>query len=97
MLHKGSPVRLLAKITQVSVSTQMVFPTKVGKVCSISEVWMTSLVYAIVFAQPPTFFTKQGATILDRAIAPAASLQSFSSLAHCSPCPIYDCIFGRRL
>lgn len=80
-----------------------------GKVCSISEVeeakavlrlipiWATSLVYAIVFAQSSTFFTKQGAT-LDRSIAskieiPAASLQSFISLAVVLFIPIYDRAF----
>lgn len=77
-----------------------------GKLCSVNEVeeakavlrlgpiWATSLVYAIVFAQPPTFFTKQGVT-MDRSITPgfsipAATLQSFVSLAIISFLPIYD-------
>ncbi|KAL4271653.1 hypothetical protein GQ457_13G023810 [Hibiscus cannabinus] len=64
-----------------------------GKMCSIREVeeakavlrlapiWATSLIYAVVFAQSSTFFTKQGAT-MDRSITtglkiPAASLQCF--------------------
>jgi peptide/histidine transporter 3/4 len=80
-----------------------------GKVCSIREVeeakavlslipiWVTSLVYAIVFAQPLTFFTKQGAT-MDRTIVPgfevpAATLQSFITLAIVLFIPIYDRIF----
>ncbi|XP_031261926.1 protein NRT1/ PTR FAMILY 5.10-like [Pistacia vera] len=80
-----------------------------GKVCSISEVeeakaflrlvpiWVTSLMYAIVFAQSSTFFTKQGVT-MDRSIAPsfdvpAASLQSFISLAIFLTIPIYDRVF----
>ncbi|KAK9271228.1 hypothetical protein L1049_026818 [Liquidambar formosana] len=80
-----------------------------GKVCSISEVeeakavlrlvpiWATSLVYAIVFAQSSTFFTKQGVT-MDRSIGsgfdiPAASLQSFISLSIVLFIPIYDRIF----
>ncbi|KAB1204745.1 Protein NRT1/ PTR FAMILY 5.10 [Morella rubra] len=80
-----------------------------GKVCSISEVeeakavlrlvpiWATSLAYAIVFAQSSTFFTKQGAT-MDRTImphfdVPAASLQSFISLAIVLFIPIYDRVF----
>ncbi|GFS45654.1 major facilitator superfamily protein [Actinidia rufa] len=67
-----------------------------GKVCSINEVeeakavlrlvpiWTACLVYAIVFAQSSTLFTKQGVT-LDRSIGsgfaiPAASLQSFITL-----------------
>jgi peptide/histidine transporter 3/4 len=80
-----------------------------GKVCSTGEVeeakavlrlipiWVTSLVYAIVFAQPSTFFTKQGAT-MDRTIVagfevPAATLQSFITLAIVLFIPIYDRIF----
>ncbi|KAL4599559.1 hypothetical protein ACB092_11G135100 [Castanea dentata] len=79
------------------------------KVCTVSEVeeakavlrlvpiWVTSLGYAIVFAQTSTFFTKQGAT-LDRTIfpgfeIPAASLQFFISLAIVLFIPVYDRIF----
>ncbi|GMH00347.1 hypothetical protein Nepgr_002186 [Nepenthes gracilis] len=79
------------------------------KICSTAEVeeakailrlfpiWATSLVYAIVFAQPSTFFTKQGAT-MDRSIGtafsvPAASLQAFISLSAILFIPIYDRIF----
>ncbi|WCJ44211.1 Major facilitator superfamily protein [Euphorbia peplus] len=77
-----------------------------GKVCSLSEVeeaksvlrlvpiWCTCLVYAVVFAQSSTFFTKQGVT-MDRSISPGfdippASLQSFISLAIVIFMPIYD-------
>ncbi|XP_021287507.1 protein NRT1/ PTR FAMILY 5.10-like [Herrania umbratica] len=80
-----------------------------GNVCSIGDVeeakavlrlvpiWAASLVYAIVFAQSPTFFTKQGET-MDRTITPnfsipAASLQCFSSLGIVLSVPIYDRIF----
>ncbi|XP_022773543.1 protein NRT1/ PTR FAMILY 5.10-like isoform X2 [Durio zibethinus] len=54
-----------------------------GKVCSIREleeakavirlapIWATSLIYAVVFAQSSTFFTKQGAT-MDRSITKGA-------------------------
>ncbi|KAF5744223.1 hypothetical protein HS088_TW08G00821 [Tripterygium wilfordii] len=82
---------------------------KGGKVCSLSEVqeakavlrlvpiWATSLVYAVVFTQCSTFFTKQGVT-LNRTVTPgfdvsAASLQSFISLTIVIILPIYDCIF----
>ncbi|PRQ20394.1 putative proton-dependent oligopeptide transporter family, major facilitator superfamily [Rosa chinensis] len=82
---------------------------KNGKVCTIAEVeeakavlrlfpiWATCLAYAIVFAQCTTFFTKQGAT-MDRTIVPgfdipAASLQSFISLAIMIVIPMYDRIF----
>ncbi|XVF30103.1 hypothetical protein REPUB_Repub16aG0028000 [Reevesia pubescens] len=80
-----------------------------GKVCSIREVeeakavirlapiWATSLIYAVVFSQSSTFFTKQGAT-MDRSITtgfeiPAATLQSFVSLSIVLFIPIYDRIF----
>ncbi|PSS31859.1 Protein NRT1/ PTR FAMILY 5.10 like [Actinidia chinensis var. chinensis] len=80
-----------------------------GKVCSINEVeeakailrlvpiWTACLVYAIVFAQSSTLFTKQGVT-LDRSIGsgfaiPAASLQSFISISVVIFIPIYDRIF----
>lgn len=80
-----------------------------GKVCSINEIeeakavlrlfpiWITCLVYAIVFAQSTTLFTKQGDTI-DRSLGPgfripAASLQTFISLSVIVFIPIYDCIF----
>eukprot|EP00261_Vitis_vinifera_P030420 XP_010665397.1 PREDICTED: protein NRT1/ PTR FAMILY 5.10 [Vitis vinifera] len=80
-----------------------------GKVCSVSDVeeakavlrlfpiWATCLAYAIVFAQSSTFFTKQGIT-MDRSLGsgfviPAASLQSFITLAIIIFIPIYDRIF----
>ncbi|KAJ4830085.1 hypothetical protein Tsubulata_039162, partial [Turnera subulata] len=76
------------------------------KVCSVSEVeeaktvlrlvpiWISCLVYGIVFAQSSTFFTKQGAT-MDRSITtnfkiPAASLQFLISIAILLFIPIYD-------
>ncbi|PKI57514.1 hypothetical protein CRG98_022165 [Punica granatum] len=80
-----------------------------GKVCTFSEVeeakavlrlipiWATGLVYAIVFQQPNTFFTKQGVT-MDRSIRPglnipSASLQSFISIGIIAFIPIYDRVF----
>ncbi|KAK9929742.1 hypothetical protein M0R45_026828 [Rubus argutus] len=77
-----------------------------GRACTISEVeeakavlrlfpiWATCLAYAIMWAQCSTFFTKQGAT-MDRTVVPgfeipAASLQSFVSLAIIIFIPIYD-------
>ncbi|XP_075655238.1 protein NRT1/ PTR FAMILY 5.10-like [Castanea sativa] len=80
-----------------------------GKVCSFSDIeeaktvlrlvpiWVTSLGYAVVYAQISTFFTKQGAT-MDRPIfpgfeIPTASLQSFVSLSIILVIPIYDRIF----
>ncbi|KAK4747669.1 hypothetical protein SAY87_014255 [Trapa incisa] len=80
-----------------------------GRVCTFSEVeeakavlrlipiWATALVYAIVFQQPTTFFTKQGVT-MDRSIGrdfniPSASLQCFESIGIVLFVPIYDRIF----
>ncbi|KAL2893517.1 Protein NRT1/ PTR FAMILY 5.10, partial [Bienertia sinuspersici] len=77
-----------------------------AKVCSEREVeeakavlrlfpiWATTLVFAIVFSQPATFFTKQGIT-LDRSIGskfaiPAAALQSLSGICIVIVIPIYD-------
>lgn len=77
-----------------------------GEVCSIDEVeeaksvlglipiWATNLVYAIVFAQISTLFTKQGVT-LDRSITggfkiPPASLQSVMGITIVIFIPIYD-------
>ncbi|XP_008783395.2 protein NRT1/ PTR FAMILY 5.10-like [Phoenix dactylifera] len=57
-------------------------------------IWATCLIYAVVFAQSSTFFTKQGST-LDRRIgsnlevSPAA-LQSFISASIVAFIPIYD-------
>ncbi|XP_042506967.1 protein NRT1/ PTR FAMILY 5.10-like [Macadamia integrifolia] len=63
-------------------------------VLRLVPIWTTCLVYAIVFSQPPTFFTKQGAT-MDRSIGsgfviPAASLQTFISFSIVTFIPIYD-------
>ena len=80
-----------------------------GNICTESEVeeakavlrlvpiWVTSLGYAVVFAQISTFFTKQGAT-MDRTIfpgfnIPAAALQFFAGLSIILFIPIYDRIF----
>uniref|UniRef100_A0A2N9F396 Major facilitator superfamily (MFS) profile domain-containing protein n=1 Tax=Fagus sylvatica TaxID=28930 RepID=A0A2N9F396_FAGSY len=80
-----------------------------GNICTESEVeeakavlrlvpiWVTSMGYAVVFAQISTFFTKQGAT-MDRTIfpgfdIPAAALQCFEGLSIILFIPIYDRIF----
>jgi len=80
-----------------------------GGVCSINEIedakavlsllpiWVSCLVYAVVFAQPPTFFTEQGTT-MDRTIwpgfdIPPASLQLFIGIPIIFLIPIYDRFF----
>ncbi|GMN51797.1 hypothetical protein TIFTF001_020949 [Ficus carica] len=80
-----------------------------GLVCSLAEVeeakavlrlvpiWGTCLIYGILYAQPTTFFTKQGATmertILSSFKIPAASLQCFISISILISIPIYDRVF----
>ncbi|KAL6961971.1 hypothetical protein U1Q18_036929 [Sarracenia purpurea var. burkii] len=66
-------------------------------VLRLIPIWITCLVYAIVFSQSSTLFTKQGLT-MDRSIGssfnlPPASLQSFISLSIIIFIPIYDRIF----
>lgn len=63
-------------------------------VLRLAPIWLTCLVYAVVFAQSPTFFTKQGAT-MERSITPSykispATLQSFISLSIVIFIPVYD-------
>ncbi|KAK4256420.1 hypothetical protein QN277_009287 [Acacia crassicarpa] len=77
--------------------------------CSVSEVeetkavlrllpiWVASLVFGIVYAQVRTFFTEQGVnmdrTIFPGFVIPAASLQSFVTLAIVIFSFVYDRIF----
>eukprot|EP00253_Pinus_taeda_P000485 PITA_00485 len=70
---------------------------EVKVVLGLSPIWMSCLIFGVVFAQSSTFFTKQGAT-MDRKIGkhfeiPAASLQCFISLSIIVLLPIYDRIF----
>ncbi|CAH2066869.1 unnamed protein product [Thlaspi arvense] len=63
-------------------------------VVKLVPIWMTCLVYAIVHAQSPTFFRKQGST-MDRSISPglkvpAATFQSFINISIVFFVPIYD-------
>ncbi|KAF5205459.1 NRT1/ PTR FAMILY 5.10 like [Thalictrum thalictroides] len=100
------------KFLDKALTTGTVHSVDLGKdweVCSVSQVeeakmvlrlvpiWATCLLYAIVFAQSSTFFTKQGST-MDRSIGssfkiPAATLQTFISLSIVLFMPIYDRIF----
>uniref|UniRef100_A0A803M356 Uncharacterized protein n=1 Tax=Chenopodium quinoa TaxID=63459 RepID=A0A803M356_CHEQI len=65
-------------------------------VLRLFPIWATTLVFAIIFSQPTTFFTKQGIT-LDRTPGsnfsiPAATLMSFNGICIISFIPIYDCV-----
>ncbi|KAK9095941.1 hypothetical protein Sjap_021438 [Stephania japonica] len=60
-------------------------------------IWLTSLPYAIIYAQSTTFFTKQGST-MDRTIGPnfqipAATFLVFTNLSIILFIPIYDRVF----
>lgn len=67
-------------------------------------IWLTSLIYGVVFASTRTLFTKQGNT-MERNMGfgyqiPAASLQIFSSIMVIVFVPIYDLVLvpiGRKL
>ncbi|PKA64770.1 putative peptide/nitrate transporter [Apostasia shenzhenica] len=66
-------------------------------VLRLLPIWATCLIYAVVFAQSSTFFTKQGST-LDRRIGstfqvPPAALQTFISISIVAFIPIYDRLF----
>ena len=60
-------------------------------------IWATCIIYAVIFSQSSTFFTKQAAT-LDRRVGstlrmPPAALQVFTSLTIMAFIPIYDRAF----
>ncbi|CAM0883818.1 unnamed protein product [Alopecurus aequalis] len=60
-------------------------------------IWATCIIYAVIFSQSSTFFTKQAAT-LDRRIGatfqvPPAALQTFISLTIITFIPVYDRLF----
>ncbi|KAH9313928.1 hypothetical protein KI387_022555 [Taxus chinensis] len=78
----------LCTITQVE---------EVKLVLRLLPIWVACLMYGVVYAQSPTFFTKQGSTMDRRIIGdfkiPAATLQSFISLSVIVLVPVYDRIF----
>ncbi|XP_078434014.1 protein NRT1/ PTR FAMILY 5.10-like [Wolffia australiana] len=66
----------------------------VSGILRLFPIWASCLMYAVVFAQSSTFFTKQGST-MDRRIGPSfrvppAALQSFISISVVVFIPIYD-------
>ncbi|KAL1324873.1 protein NRT1/ PTR FAMILY 5.10-like [Arachis ipaensis] len=84
-------------IKEGNVAGSVVEVEEAKAVLRLVPIWATTLPFAIVFAQAPTFFTKQGFT-LDRTIfpgfdIPAASLQTLIALAIVVISPIYDRIF----
>ncbi|KAK3162601.1 hypothetical protein QOZ80_1BG0091430 [Eleusine coracana subsp. coracana] len=77
-----------------------------GLVAKLFPIWATSLVYAVIFSQVPTLFTKQSST-LDRRLGaatglfvPPAALQSLSNITFIVILPAYDRVLvplARRL
>ncbi|TVU36354.1 hypothetical protein EJB05_18286, partial [Eragrostis curvula] len=77
-----------------------------GLVTKLLPIWVTSLVFAIIFSQVPTLFTKQSST-LDRRLGadtgvmvPPAALQSFINVTFIVLLPLYDRVLvplARRL
>ncbi|CAL4972915.1 unnamed protein product [Urochloa decumbens] len=70
---------------------------EVKGVLRLFPIWATCIIYAVIFSQSSTFFTKQAAT-LDRRIGstlrmPPAALQTFISLTIMAFIPVYDRAF----
>ncbi|RCV28322.1 hypothetical protein SETIT_5G396500v2 [Setaria italica] len=70
---------------------------EVKSVLRLLPIWASCIIYAIIFSQTSTFFTKQAAT-LDRRIGarfkvPPAALQTFISLSIVVFIPAYDRLF----
>ncbi|XP_010415946.2 PREDICTED: LOW QUALITY PROTEIN: protein NRT1/ PTR FAMILY 5.11-like [Camelina sativa] len=81
-------------LDKAAVSCEMAEIEEAKAVLRLIPIWTSCVVYAIVYAQAPTFFTKQGAT-MNRSISPgllvpAATLQSFINIAIGVFIPIYD-------
>ncbi|BAT91388.1 hypothetical protein LR48_Vigan08g215500 [Vigna angularis] len=83
-----------------SIEEESCSPSEVEEakaVLRLVPIWSTTLIYAVVFAQVPTFFTKQGVT-LERTLLPGfdippASLQTLTTAAIVLFSPIYDRLF----
>uniref|UniRef100_A0A0D9V8D6 Major facilitator superfamily (MFS) profile domain-containing protein n=1 Tax=Leersia perrieri TaxID=77586 RepID=A0A0D9V8D6_9ORYZ len=70
---------------------------EVKSVIRLLPIWASCIIYAIIFSQTSTFFTKQAAT-LDRRIGrrftvPPAALQTFISVSIVAFIPLYDRAF----
>ncbi|TVU36351.1 hypothetical protein EJB05_18283, partial [Eragrostis curvula] len=70
---------------------------EVKTVLRLLPIWASCIIYAIIFSQTSTFFTKQAAT-LDRRIGarfkvPPAALQTFISVSIVIFIPVYDRLF----
>nr|CAB3474931.1 unnamed protein product [Digitaria exilis] len=71
---------------------------EVKSVIRLFPIWATCIIYAVIFSQSSTFFTKQAATLDGRIFGstlrvPPAALQTFISLTIMAFIPIYDRAF----
>ena len=81
-----------AQVATTNTAVLLVSETK--DVLRLLPIWATTLVYAVVYSQSMTFFTKQAAT-LDRRVGelakvPAAALLAFISVTIMALIPVYD-------
>lgn len=84
-------------LDRAAISCELAEIEEAKSVLRLVPIWITCLVYAIVNAQSPTFFTKQGAK-MDRSISPgllvpAAARQCFINISVIVFIPVYDCLF----
>ncbi|XP_073112436.1 protein NRT1/ PTR FAMILY 5.10 isoform X2 [Elaeis guineensis] len=89
--HVSSPSKQVDSICINSLTEE-----EVKGLVGLVPIWLTCLIYGIVFAQTQTLFTKQGNT-MERDMGfgyqiPAASLQLFSSIVVVVFVPIYDLV-----
>ncbi|VVA95002.1 unnamed protein product [Arabis nemorensis] len=81
-------------LDRAAISCDLAEIEEAKAVLKIVPIWMTCLVYAIVYSQSSTFFTKQGSamdrSISPRVVVPAATLQCVISLTMVVFIPIYD-------
>ncbi|CAN6932630.1 unnamed protein product, partial [Brassica oleracea] len=84
-------------LDRAAISCELAEIEEAKSVLRLVPIWITCLVYAIVNAQSPTFFTKQGAK-MDRSISPgllvpAAARQCFINISVIVFIPVYDYLF----
>eukprot|EP00262_Sarcandra_glabra_P002527 TRINITY_DN1290_c0_g1_i2.p1 TRINITY_DN1290_c0_g1~~TRINITY_DN1290_c0_g1_i2.p1 ORF type:complete len:339 (-),score=44.13 TRINITY_DN1290_c0_g1_i2:15-1007(-) len=97
-LHHTNQFKFLNKATAVSGGPDAIHVEEAKGVLRLVPIWATCLIYAVVYAQYSTFFTKQGST-MDRKLTdsgleiPAATLQTFMTITIIFFIPIYDRIF----
>jgi peptide/histidine transporter 3/4 len=88
---EGSPLPQLGDCAESAVLAD-----EVSDLARLFPIWATCVLYGVVFAQPPTLFTKQAAT-LDRRVGsssfqiPPAALHCFLGVSIIACVALYDC------